>query len=192
MMKHLDQSAELKLLAPAPLLMSESRAEYDAFASAVLEEIQPAGIIGRILVVDLIDIIWQIIRLRRTRTVMVNVAFRAGLCEILSNELRAQTDVIAEHTAQNWFIVKKVKDEVSALLARYNLDEGAIEAQAIRHVAPELARIDAMLASLETRRSRTLRGIADYRDDWARRARNVSERVMAAEDATQAKHCGPQ
>jgi hypothetical protein len=72
-----------------------------------------------------------------------------------------------------------------ALLAEYHLDESAIEAEAIRSLASELEVVDRMLTSLEARRNRAFRCIADYQDRFARQVREVSGRAIEGKTVVQ-------
>ena len=82
----------------------------------------------------------------------------------------------AQQLAQDWFSNEKTRKQVRELLARYGLDESAIEAQAMRRVADDLGWFDKLLASAEARRERTLRGIAEYR--FAEQLRTSSDRMI--------------
>jgi hypothetical protein len=84
-----------------------------------------------------------------------------------------------------WFSNPKAKKEVSELLAEYHLDESAIEAEAIRSVFQDLAMLDNMLTSLESRRNKALRCIADYQDRFAKQVREVSNRVIEGKAVVQ-------
>ncbi|MBR1301771.1 hypothetical protein [Bradyrhizobium sp. AUGA SZCCT0042] len=71
------------------------------------------------------------------------------------------------------------------LLSRFRLDEFAIEAEAIRSVFSDLEVLDRMLSLLESRRNKSLRSIADYRNDFAKQVREVSNRVIDADGLIQ-------
>ena len=51
------------------------------------------------------------------------------------------------------------------MLRRFQLDEFAVEAEAIRESASTLEHLDRLLASLEARRNKALRCLAEYRND---------------------------
>ena len=70
------------------------------------------------------------------------------------------------------------KKEVAEILRRFHLDESAIEAQAIRSLASELEILDKRLMSLEARRNRAIRNIAEYRESFARKVREGSGRII--------------
>ena len=62
-----------------------------------------------------------------------------------------------------WFTDKEAKSQVSELLSRFELDESAIEAEAIRKLSSDLELLERMLTSLETRRDKALGYVVEYR-----------------------------
>ncbi|HKH02313.1 MAG TPA: hypothetical protein VKB08_16540, partial [Bradyrhizobium sp.] len=72
-------------------------------------------------------------------------------------------------------------DPNAEILGRFHLDETAIEAEAVKSLMPELEVLDRMLMTLEVRRNRALRGIADYRVSFAKRVQQGSDRIIEAE-----------
>jgi hypothetical protein len=85
----------------------------------------------------------------------------------------------------DWFSKPEARKEVLELLAEFRLDEFAIEAEAIRSVFSELEVLDKMLTLLESRRNKALRSIADYRNDFAKQVREISNRVIEADPVIQ-------
>src|SRR5262245_26838519 len=128
---------ELTLLPRLPLLITESAEEFDALRDAFEREIKPRGIIERMYVHDICSIVWEILRLRRCKVVIINAAFRKALEELLVQLLRepGQHDWEVRHAAplaQEWFMDQEAKKQVLEILGRFDLDESAIEAEAIR------------------------------------------------------------
>ena len=76
---------------------------------------------------------------------------------------------------------RRENNEVAEILRRFHLDESAIEAQAIKRLASELEIVDKRLMSLETRRNRAIRNIAEYRESFARKVRESSGRIIEAD-----------
>src|SRR5262245_11778276 len=74
---------ELALLPKSPLLITESADEFDALRDAFEQEIKPRGIIEQMYVHDICSIVWEILRLRRCKVVIINSAFRSALEELL-------------------------------------------------------------------------------------------------------------
>src|SRR5215471_1601122 len=114
---------ELTLLPKLPLLMTESADEFDALRDAFEQEIKPRGIIEQMYVHDISSIVWEILRLRRCKAVIINSAFRSALEGLLVPLLRQpgqfqiNLQFEAQALAQAWFTDKEAKNEVSELLS---------------------------------------------------------------------------
>src|SRR5262245_10674551 len=159
---------ELTLLPKLPLLITESADEFDALRDAFEREIKPQGIIEQMYVHDFSSIVWEIRRLRRCKVVIINSAFRSALCSLLTDlrqpdQYDCDEEDEAEALAQAWFTDQEAKKQVSETLSRFNLDESAIEAEAIRRSSSDLELLDRMLTSLESRCNKALRCVAEYR-----------------------------
>ena len=178
---------ELALLPKLPLLITESADEFDALRDAFEREIKPRGIIEQMYVHDICAIVWEILRLRRCKVIIINSAFRSAL-ENLLVQLRQpgqqdfQARDPARELAQAWFTDKEAKNQVSELLSRFDLDESAIEAEAIRKSSSDLELLDGMLASLETRRNKALGCVAEYRASLAHQLRESADRIIDGKD----------
>ena len=90
-----------------------------------------------------------------------------------------------EAIVRDWFSKPEARKEVLEMLAEFQLDEFAIEAEAIRSVFSELEVLDRRLTLLEPRRDKALRSIADYRGGFAKQVREVSNRVIEADPLIQ-------
>ena len=130
---------ELALLPKSPLLITESADEFDALRDAFEREIKPRGIIEQMYVHDISSIVWEILRLRRCKVIIINSAFRSALQDLLKQVLRQpgqyeyQVEGEAQTLAQSWFTDQEAKKQVSEILNRFDLDESAIEAEAIKN-----------------------------------------------------------
>lgn len=79
---------ERKALLPnRPLLVSESRHDFDAVYNGFEKELKPQGIIERMYVTEAACIVWDIVRFRSCRVALVNSAFRDALEEVLRQVL---------------------------------------------------------------------------------------------------------
>jgi len=184
----------LALLPKSPLLITESADEFDALRDAFEREIKPRGIIEQMYVHDICSIVWEILRLRRCKVVIINAAFSCAL-ENLLVQLRppGQQDFQARDGARKlahaWFTDKEAQKRVLETLGRFNLEESAIEAEAIRRSSSDLESVDRMLTSLESRRDKALGCVAEYRASLAHQLRESADRfvdgkgVLRLEDA---------
>ncbi len=175
---------ELALLPKLPLLITESADEFDALRDAFEQEIKPRGIIEQMYVHDISSIVWEILRLRRCKAVIINSAFRSALQDLLKQLLRqpgqynCELEDEAQALAQAWFTDQEAKKQVSEILSRFDLDESAIEAEAIRRSSSDLELLDRMLTSLESRRNKALGCVAEYRASLAQQLRDSADRII--------------
>jgi hypothetical protein len=175
---------ELTLLPKSPLLITESADEFDALRDAFEREIKPQGIIEQMYVHDISSIVWEILRLRRCKAVIINSAFRGALEHLLPQLLRQpdqyEHDVRdeAKDLAHAWFTDQEAKKQVLEILSGFELDESAIEAEAIRRSSSDLELLDRMLTSLESRRNKALGCVAEYRASLAHQLRESADRII--------------
>src|SRR5215510_5118509 len=175
---------ELALLPKLPLLITESAEEFDALRDAFEQEIKPRGIIEQMYVHDISAIVWEILRLRRCKVVIINSALRSALQSLLKQLLRQpgqyeyEVEDEAQTLAQSWFTDQEAKKQVSEILSRFDLGESAIEAEAIRRSSADLELLDRMLTSLESRRDKALGCVAQYRASLAQQLRESADRII--------------
>jgi hypothetical protein len=175
---------ELALLPKLPLLITESADEFDALSNAFEQEIKPQGIIEQMYVHDISCIVWEILRLRQCKVVIINSAFRSALQNLLKQLLRQagqyeyEVEDEAQTLAQSWFTDQEAKNQVAEILSGFDLDESAIEAEAIRRSSSDLELLDRMLTSLESRRNKALGCVAEYRASLAHQLRESADRII--------------
>ena len=177
---------ELAVLPKLPLLITESADEFDALRNAFEREIKPQGIIEQMYVHDISAIVWEILRLRRCKVVIINLALRSALQDLLKQVLRQpgqyehHVEGEAQILAQSWFTDQEAKKQVSEILSGFDLDESAIEAEAITRSSSDLEVLDRMLTSLESRRNKALGCVAEYRANLAQQLRDSADRIIDA------------
>jgi predicted component of type VI protein secretion system len=179
----MSRTNELTLLPKLPLLITESADDFDALRDAFEQEIKPRGIIEQMYVHDISAIVWEILRLRRCKVVIINAAFRNALEDLLVRLRQpGQQDFEARDGARRlahaWFTDKGARERVSETLSRFDLDESAIEAEAIRRSSADLELLDRMLTSLESRRNKALSCVAEYRASLAHQLRESADRLI--------------
>jgi hypothetical protein len=183
-------SAQPAILPTAPLVMTESKDEFKRIRDALADEINPRGILEQMYVEDIAYLVWEVLRLRRSS------AFRKALERVIEQCLREpgrlNVGKEADQLAHNWFTDPSAKKEVAEVLKSFELDETAIEGEAIRKSADDLERIDRLMTSAEARRDKALVCIAQYRGDFGALLgessnRLVGEKVQQLENAAR-KH----
>ena len=115
----------LALLPKLPLLITESSDEFDHVHDAIYQELKPSGAIKQLYAADIIELSWEIQRLRRCKAGIVNLTFRPALQTLLKQLLRqpGQRDyeVVgeADDLAQRWFTDQAAKKQVAELLRQF-------------------------------------------------------------------------
>ena len=185
---------ELALLPKLPLLITESAEEFDALCDAFEREIKPRGIIEHMYVHDICSIVWEILRLRRCKVVIINSAFRSALQHLLMQLLKGpgeydyEVENQAQALAQSWFTDQEAKKQVSETLSRFDLDESAIEGEAIWRSSSDLELLDRILTSLESRRTKALACVAEYRASLAHQLRESADRIIDGKGVLRLEH----
>jgi hypothetical protein len=176
------------LLADMPVLITESKDEFEAVYKDVDRQVKPRDIIEEFEVSHISSLIWDILRLRKSKVGIINAGFRAAMEQIFKQLLRkpGETRYVepsedAQVLAWKWFVDPKAKANASELLTRFGLDESAIEATVIRNTLPEIETVDRLIALAEARLRQALRFIAEYRESLARQLREAADRILADE-----------
>jgi hypothetical protein len=110
-------SGPLSPIPLVPLMITESEEEYHRIRQGFYDEIGPVGIIEQMYVEDLIDIVWEIVRLKRCKVGVTNMAFHDASVSVLQRFLQAGPDL-----AYEWISDPKVAKVVEDELAKYKLD----------------------------------------------------------------------
>jgi hypothetical protein len=174
-------SARRAILPTAPLLITESKDDFKRIRDALADEIKPRGILEQMYVEEIAYLVWEVLRLRRSRAGIINAAFRKALDRVLEQCLREPGHgqcLEASRLAHEWFTDPNAKKEVAEVLRSFDLDETAIEGEAIRKSTDDLERIDRMMTSAEARRDKALVCIAQYRGDFGALLRDSSSRLV--------------
>jgi hypothetical protein len=100
-----------------PLLITESEEEYHRIRQGFYDEIGPVGIIEKMYVDELVDIVWEIVRLKRCRAGVTNLNFHDSSFRILFKLIQAGPDI-----AREWISDPKAAKVVEGELATYKLD----------------------------------------------------------------------
>src|ERR1700730_680205 len=139
------------LIPTSPLLLTESKDEFDLIRDTLNDQIKPRGIIEQMYVEDIAYLVWEILRLRRSKAAIINLAFRDALTgvvtQLLSNpgDWKNRQKDRAEKLAREWFSDPDVKKQIAGLLREFDLDETAIEAEAFRKSADDLEGTDRLM-----------------------------------------------
>jgi hypothetical protein len=168
--------AKWNFFGPAPLLEGEDAAAYDDLLARVSGAVKPSDILEEIWVRDVVDLVWDALRLRRLKASLIATKAHNGLVQILEP---LSDWASARALAKAW--AKRdpgAIKEVDVLLASADLTMDAVMAQTLALKLDAVERIDRMIMSAEARRNAVLREVDRHRASVAqalRRAANVED-----------------
>src|SRR5215475_6717231 len=140
----------------APTLKTEDDETYWKFMERVIKCVEPQDIIEWLWIKDVVDLSWEILRLRRLKT---------DLVEIDREDRNAIIESERDHA-----------DEETPLL-----DSEHDSAELLFNHIEEYESIEKLLTSAELRRDRILREIELRRDHMGRRLRAASDEILDAQ-----------
>jgi hypothetical protein len=184
---YVDQKKEIVTVAlrsKPPVLRSESADEYISLHKNLVEEIRPQGAIEAVYVEEITDLIWEMKRLRNCKVSVIHQMSRRALESVLNQLLTTNEKMKVQGLVNRWFEDADAKEEVSEILKRFDLDEAAIEAEAIKLASDQLEWLDKSLVSAGARLAKSLRFVKSYRAGFIDDVRRHSARLLIDDDAT--------
>lgn len=182
----MDQEHEMTTVAlrfKPPVLRSESAEEYTSLHRALVEHMRPRGPIEAVYIEEVTYLIWASQRCRRCMVSLIQAMSRRAIKSILGRLLSFSEDLRCASLAKKWFDEDEdeaaaAKKEVREILMRFDLDEGAIEAEAIKLAGTELELLEKSLASATSRLDKALHFIRSYRVDFAEELSRQSHKLL--------------
>jgi dsDNA-binding SOS-regulon protein len=169
------------LLGKRPLIFGEKPDVYDALLSRVAAAVDPQDTIEWLYLKDVVDITWEIQRLRRFQTSIINNKRRDALGNIIAAVLdvgeNATKVMVDRKNLADKFIAgdEETKKLVEPQMKKYDLDDDSVMAEAFDRKLESIEAIDQMLTRAEVRRDRMLEQIACHREAFAQRMRKVAD-----------------
>jgi hypothetical protein len=153
-------------LGPPPFFPGEREAEFFAFAERVVFSAKPADAIEEILVRDVIDLAWEVLRLRRIKVGLLKADMSHGVRSVLAtvkyggDESHWHVGPLTEAWAAG---DQRAKTEVQNVLDQAGLSQDEVTAKTVEWALDRFERLDRMMASSEARRNNALREIDRHR-----------------------------
>ena len=149
-------------IAPTPLLPGEQEADYAEFALAIVKAAHPKDAIEDLLTRDVIDLSWEVLRLRRLKAGLLRGAISSSIYQVMCR--LGYEDECAWKLAANWAAESKAaKKEVAGALQKAQLTMEDVMAETLEGKIDSFERFDRLLASSEARRNNALREIERHR-----------------------------
>ena len=143
-----------------PLLPGEKEADYASFAARVVGTTKPEDAIEELLIRDVVDLTWEVFRLRRARAGVLVASMSDGVRQVLDSLGHGEGRGYTKELGKAWAAGdKRARREVAAALKK--VDE--VTAATVESKLDSFERLDRMLASAEARRSNALREIERHR-----------------------------
>jgi hypothetical protein len=88
----------------------------------------------------------------------------------------------ANELAFAWFSDQEVQQRIAQRLEEFGLDATAIEAKVLQSCSSQLGEFDRLLASAESRRTKSVRALAEYRSSLRRHIRTKKRASTSRRD----------
>ena len=162
-----------------PLLAGEDGAAYDSLLGRVSDVVKPADVLEEIWLQDVVDLSWEVVKLRRIKVEFLNSSAHRGLRKVLDGLLgwKESQDLTAQWAGRDADAVKLVEGSLSAAGMTMN----TVMAQTLAASINEVERIERLTAAAELRRNAVLREIADYRSVFAAHLRRATSDIQDVE-----------
>ena len=185
---------QVPMFGPPPLITGENLDAYDALLARVSADVAPQDVLEQIWVRDIVDITWELLRLRRMKAGLFNAnayqSLRVVLKPLIDRDFQEQSDVEEQNDEQlmdkyieeNWARrIPAAVRRVDQLLEQAELSMAAVNAETLLQNIEAMERIDRMIAATEARRNATLREIDRHRETLSRPLRRNLEQIDGAE-----------
>jgi hypothetical protein len=171
-------------IAPAPLLPGEGEADYVNLIARVVAVARPRDAIEEFLTRDVIDLTWEIFRLRRLKAGILKASINTGIERVLDG-LGHGPEIsfgYTEKLAKRWAAGdKNARKEVHAALDKAGLTIDEVTAKTLESKLDSFERLDRTLASAEACRNNALREIDRHRGALGGAVRQAIDEVQDAE-----------
>ena len=166
------------LLGPPPLLDGEDFGAYDALYGQIRTAVAPRDVLEEIWARDVVDNLWETLRLRRLKVSFMRASAHEGVARLLG----PRTTILERGLVGRWAARERAAiNKVDGLLKQAGLDQEAIAAQTLALKLDTIERIERMIMQTEGRRNMMLREIDRHRDVLAQRLRQAATEIEDAE-----------
>ena len=167
-------AGHLEIFGPPPLLDGESQEVYDALLARVTGTVNPKDIIEEIWVHDIVDLVWEILRLRRLRVALLSSSVGRGLHKLYNDrDEHGMYNLIAKWSAREPAAVKKVEQFLKA--HRLTMDD--VMAHSFVACLDEIERIDIAISRAEARRNAAQREIERRRSVFGQTLQRAVQQI---------------
>src|SRR5271156_5260831 len=128
-------------IAPAPLLPGEKEADYAATVRRIVGVSRPRDAIEEFLIRDVIDLTWEVLRLRRVKAGILRASMGAGVREVLQDV--GYSILENRPISEKWAAGdENARRKVDAVLAKAGLTIDEVTAKTLERKIDVFERID--------------------------------------------------
>ena len=166
----LSKEENARFFGPPPLIAGEDQAQYEAMRDQISAAVAPLDFLEEIWVNEIVNLVWNELRLRRLKANLLKADTARGVHRILP--------LSALDLAMNWTAREPNED---AALAAAGLTIDAVMAQTLAVNIREIESIDRMVAGAEARRNVALREIDRHRAALGAALRQAADEALDVE-----------
>ena len=161
-------------LGEPPLLEGEDRAAYETLSEQILGSVEPRDGIEFLWVRDVIDLTWEIQRLRRIKSAYLGSCKPKGLRALLEprvDDYHERMALIHDCVLGN----QEAEAELDLILSASKLTRDAITAESFAAKIDDFEKFERMIAQAETRRLNIIREVDRHREALGRQLREATD-----------------
>ena len=172
------QPVALVFTAPAPVVPGEDASVYRDLSARIFADAKPHGILEELWVHDVVEVVWDVVRLRRYKTHVLAACAQEGLHKVLTSlDVTRALELSRRWAARD----DAAMAEVNARLAAAGLTIDAVMARTYEAKMNVITAIDGLLMKAEARRAAALRELERHRATFAQTLRRAAQDVEDAE-----------
>lgn len=161
-------------LGDPPLLNGEDKTAYETLSAQIESAVEPKDSIEYLWVRDVIDLTWEIQRLRRLKSSYLSACAPEGLTRLLERNFYEYAE--RRKLVCGWtYHEEKQVNEVKEFLEACGLPPEAIAAETFAKKIDEIEKMERMTASAEARRAKVINEVDRHREALARQLRDATE-----------------
>jgi hypothetical protein len=171
-------SVALAFTAPAPIVPGEDASTYHDLRARIFAAVKPADILEELWVRDVVELVWEVVRLRRFKATLLAACAQEGMAKVLHS-----LGEISSFTMSTGWAARDeaAMTQVNARLAAAGLTIDVVMARTFEAKLDEMERIEGMLVRAEARRAAALRELERHRTTFAQTLRGAAQDVEDAE-----------
>jgi hypothetical protein len=166
--------ARVTIFGPPPILPGEDEHAYEGLATQVTGAVKPTSIIEEIWIKDIVDLTWEIVRLRKLKTEFLS----AQVPSVLKDIIKTSEDD-ARAMFQKW--VRGWNRQLDGYLKYHNSTIDGVYSKALISNITDIQRLDEMIMLLERRRNSVFHEIDRHRTSLSRTLRDNVKQIEDAE-----------